>query len=98
MLPSLAARQRILLTARRSLLVRTPRLLQSTTTSVSSTGSLKGAAAFNKRKTLYTLGGLSLAAVGLLWRRGKEDEYRDDPRDVKALSMVPFGKLFSGWM
>lgn len=52
----------------------------------------------NKRRTFYAVGGASIALVGLLWSRRTGNYYPDDPRDVRALSDVPLGKLCSGWV
>ncbi|OBT84377.1 hypothetical protein VE02_07883 [Pseudogymnoascus sp. 03VT05] len=54
--------------------------------------------AFNSKKKVYAVGGISVAVFGLLWSKSKEKRQPDDPRDIKALSTVPLGKLVSGWI
>lgn len=65
--------------------------------STQSTASLNNAFRQN-RKLAFAVGGTSIATLGLFLTRRKEDDYPADPRDAKALSMVPLNKLISGWM
>lgn len=51
----------------------------------------------NNRKTVYVVAG-STIALGLFGLTRSRSDYVDDPRDVRALSSLPMGKLCSGWM
>ncbi|KAL4925235.1 FAD-linked oxidoreductase [Aspergillus undulatus] len=89
---------------RQGLGLRPSRLLSSFHTRASSAQShfrirSNGILTFN-RKLAYGAGGASLACVGLLWkgRNPSDVDLDDDPRDRKALSTVPLGKLVSGWV
>ncbi|KAK2592763.1 proline dehydrogenase [Conoideocrella luteorostrata] len=53
---------------------------------------------FASKRTIYTVGGTAVAAVGLLLMRPKKSDQPDDPRDLRALAIVPLGKLVSGWI
>ncbi|EEU48330.1 uncharacterized protein NECHADRAFT_31479 [Fusarium vanettenii 77-13-4] len=92
------ARQRVCLTARRFPTATLQRAVRSTSTSAGTTAIWKNAAFKDKRSIAYAAGGTSIAILGLLWVRRDGSKYPDDPRDMKALSTVPFGKLFSGWI
>lgn len=50
------------------------------------------------KRVLYTAGGTGIAVLALLWPKSSENDYPDDRLDTKALSKVPLGKLFSGWV
>ncbi|EON70078.1 hypothetical protein W97_09344 [Coniosporium apollinis CBS 100218] len=50
------------------------------------------------KKIVYAVGGTGVITIGLLLARRNGSQYPDDPRDVKELSTVPFGKLCSGWI
>jgi proline dehydrogenase len=97
MFRSLSSGQRVSLMARRRLLPAPKRTFRSTLTSLPpKTGGNN--ASFKDKKLVYAAGGTSLAVIGLLWTSRDGSNYSEDPRDVKALSTVPFTKLFSGWV
>ncbi|BCS30173.1 uncharacterized protein APUU_80476S [Aspergillus puulaauensis] len=52
----------------------------------------------NGKRVTYLTGGTSLAVLGLLLVDGRDSDEATDSHDVKALSRVPFGKLFTGWI
>ncbi|KAH6892184.1 FAD-linked oxidoreductase-like protein [Thelonectria olida] len=95
------ARQRVCLAARRfpsAIAQRTIRSTSSTSTSTSAASSaILRHVAFKDRRVVYAAGGTTVAIIGLLLVKRDGETYPDDPRDVKALSTVPFGKLLSGW-
>lgn len=90
-------RRRALLTARRFPTVTSQRTVRLTSTTAQLTSAWKDVILKNKRVT-YAAGGITVAILGLMWMKPDGSQYPDDPRDVKALSTVPLGKLFSGWM
>lgn len=49
-------------------------------------------------KLIWAAGGIGVATIALLWAKPTGDRFPDDPRDLRALSRVPLGKLCSGWM
>lgn len=50
------------------------------------------------RRIIWVVVGTVTAGTGLFYANRNSKRYSDDPRDVKALSSVPFRKLCSGWM
>lgn len=93
---SLAAKQRLCLATRRTL-VAIPRI-PSRSISASALPSIgPDSAKFKSRRLAFAAGGTGVAVLSLLLlQNGSKDP--EDPRDVKALSTVPFPKLVSGWM
>lgn len=51
----------------------------------------------NNKRAAYAVVG-STVVLGVFGLSRSKSDYVDDPRDVRALSTVPFGKLCSGWM
>ncbi|KAH7111991.1 FAD-linked oxidoreductase-like protein [Dactylonectria macrodidyma] len=91
-----ATRQRFCLAARHFPAAISQRTIRSASTSAEPRAILKNAL-FRDERIACVAGGTTVAIIGLLWAKGDGSEYPDDPRDVKALSTVPVGKLFSGW-
>ncbi|KAM6534335.1 proline dehydrogenase [Fusarium falciforme] len=92
------ARQRVCLAAKPYPTATPQRAVRLTSTSAGPTAIWKNAAFKDKRRIAYAAGGTAIAAIGWLWVRRDERKHPDDLRDVRALSAVPFGKLFSGWI
>ncbi|KAF4974486.1 hypothetical protein FDECE_18663, partial [Fusarium decemcellulare] len=90
------ARQRVCLAPRRFPIAPPQHTIRSTSTSARPEALWKNVA-FKDKRVVYAAGGTGVAIIGLLWMKRDGSQYPDDPRDVKALSTVPFRKLFSGW-
>lgn len=50
------------------------------------------------KKIAYVAGGTSIAVLGVLLVDGRKRKDPAGPHDVEALSRIPFGKLFTGWL
>ncbi|RSL83081.1 hypothetical protein CEP51_004718 [Fusarium floridanum] len=75
------------------------------TTRLSSTATARTAvswrtAALKEKRVFYAAGGTSLAVAGLFLATSTSNTRNnsDDPRDISALSKLPFSKLVSGWI
>ncbi|KAK7219883.1 hypothetical protein V2G26_007886 [Clonostachys chloroleuca] len=55
-------------------------------------------ATHGEKRIVFASGGVTVAAIWLLWASAPGDRDPIDPRDASALSKVPFGKLFAGWI
>ena len=51
-----------------------------------------------EKKIAYVAGGTTIAVFGLLSVDGNRVKEPADAHDVKALSRIPLGKLFTGWV
>ncbi|RMJ17919.1 hypothetical protein CDV36_002410, partial [Fusarium kuroshium] len=74
-----------------------PRTIRSTSTLTRLTKSWEHATS-KQRRNVITVGGSGVALFALALANREGTKYASDPRDAKALSTVPFGKLVSGWL
>ncbi|RSL46965.1 hypothetical protein CEP53_010119, partial [Fusarium sp. AF-6] len=90
-------RQRVGLATRQFTFATPPRTIRSTSTLTRPTKSWEHATS-KQRRIVIAVGGSDIALFALALANREGTKYASDPRDAKALSTVPFGKLVSGWL
>ncbi|KAI8720292.1 Proline dehydrogenase [Fusarium sp. LHS14.1] len=90
-------RQRVGLATRHFSLTAPSRTIRPTSTLTHLKASW-GNAPFKQRRIVYAVGGSSVAILAFALANREGTKYPSDPRDAKALSTIPLGKLISGWL